>query len=477
MVAVRTSSFGFGAVVLWLAVACFSCEGGSAKARHAAGVAPRSHTDASPSRGGAGPSTTNALPTPLPGSRSRCPAGYQTDLSAGHHTEFLSAGQSRSFDVLFPPASFAGPRPLLFAFHGTGLSGALAISTYGLAEWVANGFIVVAPDSNANGLVWPVWDAARPPGVTAKNPDLTLFDDLIGCVAAHRAVDANRIYVAGQSAGGQMTNYVLGRRSKLVAGGIPESGAFDLTQPLGNDAVDPMIVIVTWGGDNDIYTGSSGAASVSNVEYAEQSALASRYWETRPGVHQIHCKGNNLGHVWLPGMGAWMRQVLLAHPKGAKKMEGWVMPPVPAGAPVACSEAAATYTPRVIVQCGSSRVAGCQAYCQLLGDCLIENGTLGPVVISALSAIGFAPGANVCSGCVARCESDAARSSSDASALSCIAKAATATSCGPGIAGAAVFPAIGSCCTANPASKVCSRYCDAFKRNGGIVATAVTGCP
>ena len=202
-----------------------------------------------------------------------------------------------------------------------------------------------------------------------------LFDDLIGCVAAHHEVDPRRIYVTGQSAGGEMTNYVLGQRSKLLAGGVPESGAFDLTQPAAAEALDPMIVIVTWGGDNDAWTGTAGAASVSNLEYPEQSALASAYWETRPGGHQIHCKGNNLGHVWLPGIGAWMRGVLLAHPKGSANTKGWSMPPVPAGAPVACSEAAATYTPRVTVECERSKVAGCQAYCQLLGEVAARGNT------------------------------------------------------------------------------------------------------
>jgi poly(3-hydroxybutyrate) depolymerase len=468
---------GFGAVALGSALLCAACEGGSAKAlARSESASPIGHgSAASPGATGA----ASPIPsTRLPSSKSKCPPDYQQSLEAGHHAHFQSAGQNRSFDVVLPPASFAGPRPLIFAFHGTGLSGGAVISGYGLQEWADDGFIVVAPDTNANGRIWPVWDGARyPSAAPAPNPDLMLFDDLIGCVAAHHEVDANRIYVTGQSAGGEMTNYVLGQRSKLLAGGVPESAAFDLTQPVPASAIDPMIVIVAWGGDNDIYTGSAGTASVSNIEYAEQSALASRYWETRPGGQQIHCKGNNLGHVWLPGMGAWMRAVLLAHPKGAADSKGWTMPPVPAGAPVTCSETAATYTPRVSVKCGSSKVAGCQAYCQLLGDCLVENGTIGPVAAPSLVAIGFAPGVNVCSGCVANCESEAGTSTSDTAALSCLSKGAATTTCGPGIAGAAAFATIGACCGANPRSKVCSRYCNAFKQSGGIIVTALTGCP
>ena len=52
-----------------------------------------------------------------------------------------------------------------------------------------------------------------------------------------------------------MTNYVLQRRSSLLAGGIVASGVFSLTSPAPPPVLDPMFVFVTWGGSNDQYSG------------------------------------------------------------------------------------------------------------------------------------------------------------------------------------------------------------------------------
>jgi len=413
-------------------------------------------------------------PTPLPGSKALCPAGYQSQLAAGQHSGFASGGQSRSFHLLLPSDTFTGPRPLLMAFHGTGLSGAQGISDYGLADWVAAGFIVVAPDSAGNGTIWPVWDAARlPTQQSLPNADLTLVDDLLQCVAAHHAVDAKRLYVAGHSAGGAMTNYVLGHRSSTYAGGIPASGAFDLTQAVPAASIDPLMVIVTWGGDNDVYSGSTGGVSVDSIGYQEQSALASQFWEAQPGSHQIHCKGAEVGHQWLGAIGGWMRDELLAHPKGAAQGAG---PALPSSSQATCSEAAATYSSGITVACSTSAVSGCQAYCQLLGDCLVENGTLGPVAADPLAALGFSSSA--CTSCLSTCATDAQGSAPDAAALSCIADGAPATACGPGFAGTAVFTTLGTCCGAPGASgsHACARFCAAFGASS-IFQSVLSGCP
>lgn len=420
------------------------------------------------------PAGTNA--TALPADRLKCPSGFTLGIPAGHHKDFASAGQKRSFDLLLPAPRFKGPRPLVFAFHGTGLSGAGAISDYHLDEWVDAGFVVIAPDSNGNGTLWPIWDSFATPGEAPRtNADLTLFDELLSCVAAHHPLDAKRLYVLGQSAGGAMTNFILGRRSSLLAGGIPASGMFDLTQPTPPVPIDPITVIVTWGGTNDAYSGSAGDARLANMHYAEQSALASKYWESQPGSHQIACRGDELGHVWLSPINAWMRDVLLAHPKGAAVTAGWTLPPLPAQPKATCSEDAATYKPLVDVACPTSKTAGCKQYCQMLGDCMVENGTLGPVAAEQLADLGFANTANVCSGCVSRCESDAQGSAADATALGCFATAAPATTCGPGFAGAAAFQTMTKCCGSSQ-SKVCARSCSTFGKDP-LFAPMLSGCP
>lgn len=423
-----------------------------------------------------GTTPPDTTPTPLTSDPSKCPSGFTDALDEGHHAGFVSAGQERSFDLLLPSSSFDGPRPLVFAFHGTGMSGAGAISDYRLAQWVDAGFVVVAPDSNGNGSVWPVWDALTLPTDPAHtNADLALFDDLLACVAGHYAVDAKRLYVLGQSAGGAMTNFMLSHRSTVLAGGIPASGAFDLTQPNPPLPIDPVTVIVTWGGSNDVYTGAAGNATIADIGYAEQAALASQFWEAQPGSHQIACRGAEVGHVWLAPINEWMRDVLLAHPKGAAAQSGWTLPPLPANAKASCSEDAATYAPPMTVSCPAATTAGCQQYCQMLGDCLVENGTLGPVVAEQVADLGYAKTANVCTGCVAACEADARGSSADKTALGCFATAAPATKCGPGFAGADVFGTVGKCC-AQSGSKVCARFCATFE-DSELFAPLLSFCP
>jgi predicted esterase len=361
-------------------------------------------------------------------------------------------------------------------FHGTGLSGAAAFSIYGLQRWVDAGFAIVAPDSNGNGAIWPVWDALAPPGAPpAPNADLALFDDLLQCVAAHHPIDANRVYVAGHSAGGAMTHAVLARRSAVLAGGIPASGAFDLTQPTPPGGTEPLTVIVTWGGSNDVYSGTAGGASIENLGYVEQSALASQAWEARPGSHQIACRGDEVGHAWLAPLNGWMIDVLLAHPRGAATRAGWTLPPLPAGARASCSEDAATYTPPVTVTCAASAVDGCRAYCQLLGDCLVENGTLGLPAAAPLLALGFG-GGDVCGGCLAGCEQDAVGSAPDQAFLACVSSAVPSTACGPGFAGTAAFGTVGACCGDAPGSAVCARFCTAFGQ-AALFAGMLSGCP
>ncbi len=263
-----------------------------------------------------------------------CPAAFAT--GSGRKTGFASAGQSRSYELLLPSRS--GPRPLLFVWHGTGLSGSFVVSNYGLDAWRDAGWIVVAPDSNGNGSPWPVWDGSILPGTTPAdpNPDLALFDDLIACIAAHRDVDSSRIFVAGHSAGGVMANYVMGRRSDLLAGGITASGALEYTQPEPPPEIDPMAVIVTWGGDNDVYSGTLGGTTV-HVSFAETAAVASQYWETRPGTHQIHCRGHELGHAWLTAVNPFMMSWLEAHPKGQAIIPGETLP-ADGSSQVTCSE-------------------------------------------------------------------------------------------------------------------------------------------
>lgn len=406
-----------------------------------------------------------------------CPATYDgpgRGPVAGTNSNFEAGGQSRRFQLLLPPPSFTGPRPILFAFHGTTETGTKFITRAKLADFVARGFVVVAPDAAGNGFVWPVWDAMRPNGTeAAPNADLALFDRLLSCTSAHYAIDKNRVFATGHSAGGIFTNRLLRSRSSVLAGGIVASGLLDFTGPIPRAPLDSTLAIVTWGGENDTYSGTTpGGVSVPAISFVEQASLASRFYDAEPAVQHVRCRGNNLGHAWLP-LNGWFIDLLLSHPKGVAASPSFVLPPPPAGSPAVCSTDPYTMPPLPDMTCPATARAGCTSACQLFADCAVENRTLGPTIAGALSKIGFTTSS--CSGCVQRCQVGAT-TATDADVLACFKQNQLTTTCGPGLEGAKpLFGIINSCCNGKTGSTLCKELCTALNASSSA-ATFLPTC-
>jgi poly(3-hydroxybutyrate) depolymerase len=442
-----------------LAVACSNARSVADSPTDAAGAS---------ADGGATDGGSDVTPEPLAADPlTACPTSYrQTAPVSGLNTDFVVSGQSRELVLILPPATFTGPRPLFIGFNGTSENGTKFAARAKLAEFAAKGFIVVVPSSAGNGAFWPIWDAMRPPGKEADpNPDLDLFDALVGCTAAHFSVDKKRIFVGGHSAGGIFTNKVLRARGGVVAGGIVGSGVFSLTSNGPAAPLDSMFVLVTWGGDNDAYKGTTpSGVNVPEFSFVEQASLASKYYEAQPALQQGYCRGNNLGHAWLP-INAWFIDALLAHPKG-----GAIVPlqPAPTGAPVACSEAAYEVPPLPAITCGTSATAGCQASCQLFADCIGENRTVGTVMKPQLVDFGFS--GTSCAGCVSLCQQSGA-GAANAGVLSCFEQAQASAQCGGGIEGAfPVMAAVDTCCKGRTDSSFCVGLCRSINKNGAASA-------
>ncbi len=401
----------------------------------------------------------------LAGDINACPAGFENPVQSGQHSAFIAAGQSRGFWLSLPEATFSGPRPVLVLFNGTGESGQIIFNRAQGGSFVNRGFIVIAPDSNGNGAIWPVWDGLRVPGTeNDPNPDLDLMDALLACTAAHQEVDQNRIYVAGHSAGGIISNHILQRRSQLLAGGIVASGVFDTTSPSPKAELDALSVLVTWGGDNDAYSGSASGVNLPTFNFVEQAAIASAFYEGAPKVEQAWCKGANVGHAWLSPANDWMVDFLLAHPKGLTDASPWQLaqPPTPA---VSCGTDVVPPPTGTSVICGPSTTSGCQNYCQFIGDCVAENATVSGPLGPQLTALGFSgPGNTSCTNCIPQCEADAVADASDAAVVACFDTAFGTAQCGPGIPGAQPFiDAVNNCCQGKTASGICKRACGTIK--------------
>lgn len=389
-----------------------------------------------------------------------CPAAFvDAAPKEGLNVGFVVAGQKREFVLLLPQEE--GPRPLFVGFNGTSEDGESFASRAKLAEFAARGFVVLAPSSAGNGTVWPVWDAMRQDAdLGAPNADLELFDTMVKCVAAHTPIDKNRIYIGGHSAGGIMTNHVLQRRSQLLAGGIVGSGIFSLTSPKPADPLDKMLVLVTWGGDNDKYRGGTSTVKVPEFNFVEQASLASKFYDAQESVTQANCAGNNLGHAWLP-INDWMIDLLLSRPKGISGPLDLAPSPT---SKVTCTTSPFEYKSSLSVTCPSSTTSGCQAACQLVADCGVENGTVASVMKPQFTEMGFSGTNNEeCGGCVSRCESKAT-SAADAQVLACI-QSAPGT-CGAGIDGAKpLIDAINTCCKDRKDSPFCVDTCTIIYKN------------
>ncbi len=413
-----------------------------------------------------------------------CPGAFATTAPVeGKNGSFEVESQKRTFNLHLPDKTkFSGPRPFMIYFHGTG--GSAAEIAVRRKIWkdslVAKGFIVAGPQGEDNGSVWPEWDAMRSTtDKTRKNKDVLFFDKMVDCVAGHFPVDANRIWVSGHSAGGIMSNRVLRERHTLLAGGVVASGVYELTEPATPTALTGMAVMVTWGGDNDEYSGSSGGKQVPKINFAQQAAIASAAYEGAAKVNQVHCKGDDLGHSWLAGVEDVMLDFLISNPKGLSKNPHWKLKAAASGSKITCSEDAAKYVPKVTVTCTKNTLAHCQTYCQSLGDCVVENGSVAPILKNELPKIGFS-GTNMgeCKGCITNCEADAAKGgAADTTMLACYKTEAAKKQCGTGINAALVIAGvINTCCKSALKSEICGRFCKAVNLNT-VAAPFFTSCP
>ncbi|MFO0670028.1 MAG: prolyl oligopeptidase family serine peptidase [Polyangiaceae bacterium] len=403
-----------------------------------------------------------------------CPGKYATTApKAGNNSGFDVDGQSRQFYWIEPKNAGDGPVPVFFAFNGTGETGESFAERANLQQFADRGILVIAPWSIGNGELWPIWDSLRPTGKeNDTNKDIEFFDKLLKCSAAHRPIDKNRVYGGGHSAGGIFTNNIIQRRSDVFAGAIVASGIYSQTSPVPAADMDKMLVLVTWGGDNDQYTGRAGSVNVSKFSFVPEASKASKAYGTQKNVGQANCHGANIGHAWLDKINDWMVDLLLAHPKGLPGNDNLELPATPSAAKVTCTTTPYDYKPTIEVTCGSSTKTGCQEACQLFGDCAVENATVSGVLGAQLTAAGFSGTNNAeCGGCVTRCEQKATAADDDA-VLSCMKDQQTknGAKCGQGIDGA--FPlidAVNTCCAGKTGSGYCKDICGIIKGHAAAI--------
>ena len=159
-------------------------------------------------------------------------ASAQTDIDT-----IVYDGLDRIYEFHIP-ASYDGSEevPLVFNMHGRG-SNSYQQRIYSQMDGVAdfNNFIVVYPNAwEINGVrLWNLSYDVSAPGVTPVIPDDVGFvDSLIDFFIANYAIDTNRIYTCGMSAGGFVSYFLscaLGERFTAMASitGLPPLSVVD----------------------------------------------------------------------------------------------------------------------------------------------------------------------------------------------------------------------------------------------------------
>src|SRR3954447_1303680 len=137
--------------------------------------------------------------------------------------------------LLYTPTSYAPARaaPLLVMVHGcqTTAEEQMKANLYNpIAE--REGFVVLYPDVDAIGRAQPgpanqCWKFPSPQAWERGNSDAAAIADITRAVMAKRAIDPERVYLAGMSAGGFMTSIEAGAYPDLYAAvAISAAGAY-----------------------------------------------------------------------------------------------------------------------------------------------------------------------------------------------------------------------------------------------------------
>lgn len=266
-----------------------------------------------------------------------CPADFEPQ--AGENRDFPSDGKDRIFHVLLPDAPADDPRPLFVSLTGTVQRELDFAAQSGLDQLPHDGWIVAAPvrtcsqngtncaQIGTDGRIWEPWYDGTIAGPSdEEGPDVRFVEAMVRCIATRWAVDRDRIFVGGISAGGSFTNRNLTFNSDFFAGGVASSGNWygGLAAPGSSPPMDRSLAILIWGGPTDVWPLVN---PISN--YDPETKQASIYYAAQPEVATISCTGSH-GHIWPTAMTPWLASTLLAHSKGTPPGE-LVLTDPPAG--------------------------------------------------------------------------------------------------------------------------------------------------
>ena len=214
----------------------------------------------------------------------------------GLGTNILIEGETRTY-VLSLPDDYDTQTayPLIFAWHGRGGSGNVAKGYFGLQDVAGSEAIIVYP----NGLPQELYNGDTGWEVRTAGSDIVFFDELYDRITENACIDLNRVFSAGHSFGGFMTNFLGCQRGTVlnsiavVAGGGPWGSCQGSVAALLIHGSNDNIVEFSEGESSLVKWQAKNDCSESSVSSSEGYCVA--YDNCTQPVEWCEFEG---GHIW-----------------------------------------------------------------------------------------------------------------------------------------------------------------------------------
>lgn len=148
-----------------------------------------------------------------------------------HRREITVNGRLRSYLVHVPPKYRPDrPTPVVLAFHGAMMNGAMMADFTGLSQKAdAANFVVVYPDGTGWGNIL-FFNASLPAKADGPVDDVAFTASLLDDLASVVKVDPKRVFATGLSNGGMMCHRLAAELSNRIAAIAPVGGTLALEQ-------------------------------------------------------------------------------------------------------------------------------------------------------------------------------------------------------------------------------------------------------